>query len=171
MNKSKDVLPDLLRRNLDLVICGTAVGPRSAATGRYYAGSSNKFWTILNDTGLTSYKLSPNEYQHLGEFGIGLTDLAKKTSGVDSDIECKDYDIEGFKKKLLECQPYIIGFNGKKAAKLCLDKDRVNYGRQDVRLGESILFVLPSTSSNAWKYWDPKYWHQVAKLIETKRKR
>ena len=171
MNKSKDVLPDLLHHNLDLVICGTAVGHRSAATGWYYAGSGNQFWTILNETGLTSYKMSPREYEKLGEFGIGLTDLAKKTSGVDKDIKSKNYDIEGFKKKLLECQPYIIGFNGKKAAKLCLDKDCVSYGRQDVRLGESILFVLPSTSSKAWRYWDPKYWQQVAKLIETKRKR
>ena len=171
MNKSQDALPDLLSHNLDLVICGTAVGHRSAATGWYYAGTDNQFWTILNDTGLTSYKLSPKEYENLGEFGIGLTDLAKRVSGVDTDIKSKDYDIEGFKMKLLECQPYIIGFNGKKAAKLCLDKDWVSYGRQDVRLGESILFVLPSTSSRAWQYWDPKYWHQVAKLIETKRER
>ena len=59
MNKSQDALPDLLSHNLDLVICGTAVGHRSAATGWYYAGTDNQFWTILNDTGLTSYKLSP----------------------------------------------------------------------------------------------------------------
>ena len=169
MKKSSDVLPDLLRQNLDLVICGTAVGNRSAETGWYYAGLGNKFWTILNDTGLTSYKLSPKEYENLENFGIGLTDLAKKTSGVDKNLKSRDFDIEGFKKKLLEYQPYVIGFNGKNAAKLFLGNDRVSYGRQNVRFGESILFVLPSTSYNARQYWEPKFWYQVAKLIETKR--
>ena len=171
MSKSSDILPDLLRHNLDLVICGTAVGQQSAESGWYYAGPSNKFWTILNDTGLTSYKLSPKEYENLEKFGIGLTDLAKKRSGVDKNLKTRDFDIERFKKKLLEYQPYIIGFNGKKAAELCLGKDRVSYGRQDIRLGESILFVLPSTSYKARQHWEPIYWHQVAKLIETKRKR
>ena len=171
MSKDRDVLPDLLRHNLDLVICGTAAGQRSAETGWYYAGTGNQFWTILNDTGLTSYKLSPKEYEILDEFGIGLTDLAKKTSGVDKKLKPNDYQIERTKLKLMKYQPYVIGFNGKKAAELCLGRNRVNYGRQDVQFGESILFVLPSTSNTAWRHWNPKYWHQVAKLIKMKRKR
>ena len=57
MSGTSGVLPDLLRHDLNLVICGTAVVPRSAKLGWYYVGKGNQFWTILNDTGLTSYKL------------------------------------------------------------------------------------------------------------------
>ena len=169
MSKDSDVLSDLLRHNLDLVICGTAVGLRSAETGWYYAGTGNQFWTILNDTGFTSFKLSPKEYEKLEEFGIGLTDLAKKKSGVDAQLKSSDYDIEGLKSKLLEYQPYAVAFNGKKAAKCYFGKDCVSYGRQDVRIGDAILFVLPSTSGSARKWWDRKFWYQIAKFIESKR--
>ncbi len=172
MSKSSDVLPDLLCRNLDLVICGTAAGPKSAETGFPYSGQGNKFWNILFDTGLTPGKLLPKEYEKLLELGIGLTDLAKRTSGVDSELRSDDFDVEGFKSKLLVYRPYVVGFNGKKAAESYFGKRKVHYGCQSVRLGESILFVLPSTSGANGKHWGPneKYWHDVTELIEIKRR-
>jgi hypothetical protein len=45
------MLTDLLTRNLDLVICGTGVGSRSAELGQYYAGPRNRFWRTLAQVG------------------------------------------------------------------------------------------------------------------------
>ena len=82
-----DILPDVLVPNLKLVICGSAVGAQSARAGSYYAGQNNMFWQILHETGLTDRLLHTSEYHRLLDYGIGLTDAAKKAAGVDADIK------------------------------------------------------------------------------------
>ena len=68
-------LEDLLSPGLDLVVCGTAASPVSAERGQYYAGPGNRFWSVLEETGLTPRRLQPSEYRSLLELGIGLTDV------------------------------------------------------------------------------------------------
>ena len=70
-------LPDILARDLDLVICGPAVSGALDAKGHYYADPTNKFWQILSLAGLTPRTLQPHEDHELLSFGIGLTDLVK----------------------------------------------------------------------------------------------
>ena len=41
------VLPDILKPNLNVVFCGTAVSDESAALGHYYSKPSNSFWQLL----------------------------------------------------------------------------------------------------------------------------
>lgn len=60
-----DILPDVLRPNLDLIICGTAVGTESSRVGCYYAGQQNKFRSILKKTGLTPYRIRPENFSDL----------------------------------------------------------------------------------------------------------
>ncbi|SHJ12999.1 uracil-DNA glycosylase family protein [Propionispora hippei] len=59
---TSDILPDVLRPNLKLVICGTAAAEHSAKLGSYYAGENNRFWRILHETGLTDRLLHTSEY-------------------------------------------------------------------------------------------------------------
>ena len=112
----RPILPDLLSPGLDLVICGTAAGYRSAEVGAYYAHGSNKFWRILAEIGLTPRQLKPDEYPLLPKFGIGLTDLAKYYRGADSGLADGDLDITGFRNKIESICPHILAFNGKTAA-------------------------------------------------------
>ena len=79
-----DVLTDLLQPGLRAVFCGTQAGTQSARRGAYYAGRGNRFWPTLHDVGLTPVRLAPEQYPMLLDYGIGLTDMAKKTSGADS---------------------------------------------------------------------------------------
>ncbi len=72
-----DVLQDLLRDSLDVVLCGTAVGTASAVAGAYYAHKQNKFWKILYETGLTPELMQPRQYRDLLQHRIGLTDFVK----------------------------------------------------------------------------------------------
>ena len=101
----RPVLPDLLRPGLDLVICGMAAGARSAEIGTYYAHGSNKFWRVLEKTGLTPRRFAPGEFASLAEFGIGLTDLAKYASGADSGLGRGDLDVARFRDKILTMRP------------------------------------------------------------------
>ena len=60
-----DVLHDLLREQLLVVLCGTAAGTTSAAARAYYAHKQNKFWKVLHATGLTPEQLQPHQYRDL----------------------------------------------------------------------------------------------------------
>ena len=162
------VLEDVLRKNMDVVFCGTAVGSLSAKRGCYYANPSNKFWKTIYKVGLTSRLLKPEEYLMLTDFNIGLSDIVKSSSGVDSQIQIENNDVEVFKTKMLQYSPKIIAFNGKKAAQEVLQRfgKELGYGMQSEKIGNSILFVLPSTSGSASRWWQESYWQELARIID-----
>jgi len=159
------VLNDVLSRGMKVVFCGTAVGDRSAQRGAYYAGPGNQFWHILAETGLTPYRLLPEQYPFLARFRIGLTDLVKGRAGRDTVLAAHDFDIESFKVKIENFAPKTVAFNGKKAAEVFFGRSGVKYGRQVERIGETTIFVLPSTSGAARGYWEPGYWRALARFV------
>lgn len=159
------VLPDVLQCGLKVVFCGTALGDCSACRGAYYAGPGNRFWDVLAETGLTTHRLSPEEYPLLLGFGIGLTDLVKIKSGQDMGLRAMDYDVAGFRAKIEKHAPMTVGFNGKKAAQVFIGRTPVEYGLQREKIEGATLFVLPSTSGAARGFWDSKYWLQLARYV------
>jgi len=163
-----DVLPDQLKRGLKVVFCGTAAGTASALQGAYYAGPCNVFWQTLHEVGLTQRRLAPHEFQLLRGEGYGLTDVAKKVFGPDSKHVKDDFDAKAFSERMLNAAPAIIAFNGKKAASAYLGRptSRISYGLQAGRLERSMLFVLPSTSGAARKFWNVGYWVELAHLVQ-----
>jgi TDG/mug DNA glycosylase family protein len=161
-----DILDDVLAPSLRLVICGMAPGAASAAAGAYYAGPGNRFWPTLHETGLTPRRLQPHEYRQLLEFGIGLTDVAKDQSGADADLDLGRIDPERLRAKLLRFEPAIVAFNGKGAAKAFLGARRLETGLQRETVGRSRLFVAPSTSGLAVRYWRFEVWQELARLAQ-----
>ena len=161
-----DILEDVLKPSLNVVFCGTAASKKSAANKTYYAGPGNKFWKVLNKTGLTPREFLPEEYTDLLNYDIGLTDIAKKVYGNDDEIKKEDYDIESVIKKIKKYQPKIICFNGKTAGKMFFNLKSVNYGLQLQRFQDSKIFIVPSTSGNANGHWDIAFWHDLSKLIK-----
>src|ERR1700761_4251106 len=81
-----DVLPDVLAPGLRIVFCGTAAGTESARAGAYYAHPQNRFWRTLHEAGLTPRRFAPAEYHLLPSLGLGLTDIAKFSSGMDREL-------------------------------------------------------------------------------------
>lgn len=155
------ILPDVLKSGLYVVFCGTAAGNASAARSAYYAGRGNRFWPTLHATGLTPHRFQPEQYASLLELRIGLTDLAQNASGSDSDLQEEDFDVAAFKVKIRDHSPINLAFNGKNAARIALDKDQVDYGRQSITLHGANVWVLPSTSGRNAS-WDEAYWRQLA---------
>lgn len=160
-------LPDVLLPGLRVVFCGTAAGARSAEVGAYYAGRGNKFWRTLHVAGLTPRLLDPQEFRLLPQFGIGLTDIAKTYSGADSGLRRSNFDAEGLRSKIEQYAPRAFAFNGKRAASAFYSA-AVACGQQPQRIGETVVFVLPSTSGAAAGFWDVAYWQELAAwLAET----
>jgi TDG/mug DNA glycosylase family protein len=153
----------LLAPNLLLVVCGTGVGNRSAQRRLYYAGPGNRFWETLSETKLTPRQLRPSEYGELLEYGIGLTDLVKHSSGGDHELRFMPSDRVALETRILECKPRILCFNGKRAAKEYFGVATVDFGRQKVSIGATQVYVAPSTSRAANGAWDIELWKLVAR--------
>lgn len=170
---SRPVLPDLLRPELKVVFCGTAAGNHSAEQGFYYADPRNRFWSALADAGFTDEELKPKEYLRLLDFGIGLTDLAKHVHGLDNDLSASTFDAAGLMDRIRRVVPVALAFNGKKAASIFLNRRTcdVTYGRQHQTLGATAIYVLPSTSAAARKYWSSEPWSRLARDIANKSQR
>ncbi len=159
------MLNDLLTRRLSLVICGTAVGKRSAAVGQYYANPGNRFWRTLAALGLTPREFSPSEHGALAGCGIGLTDLVKDQAGADGAIRFRRRAAFDLRAKVMLYQPRYLCFNGKRAAQEFFGRKDVDYGVQSERIGKTVLFVAPSTSGAANSTWDMSVWEDLARRV------
>jgi TDG/mug DNA glycosylase family protein len=159
-----DVLPDVLVPGLRVVFCGTAAGTASARAKAYYAGPGNAFWSTLHAVGLTPEQLQPDEFSRLPELGIGLTDICKLRHGSDVEVGTVEFDIDGLREKIAAAEPTFIAFNGKNAAVGALERP-VAFGEQEEQLGGARVWVLPSTSGAARRFWKIGPWEELAEAL------
>lgn len=147
-----------------VVFCGINPGRVSAAARAPFANPRNDFWRLLHATGFTPRLLEPEEFRELPAFGIGLTNAARRTTRGSSDLRAADF--AGARERLEaiadELAPRVIAFVGK-AAYQGVFRERPDHGPQERRLGDTSLFVLPSTSpANAAVAWDERLrWFQA----------
>lgn len=160
------ILPDVLAPNLKIVFCGTAVGNVSAQRGAYYSGPGNMFWPSLYAVGLTPRLLQPEEYREVLAFGLGLTDLVKAVFGVDKELIGDHFDRDRLAATILRYRPRIVAFTSKRAGSEFLGRP-VAYGLQPETVGGTALFVLPSPSGAARRWWDVCHWRDLAQRRET----
>ena len=140
-------VPDVLAPGLRAVFCGINPGRRSAAAGAHFANPRNDFWRLLADAGLTPRRLEPSEQHELPRYGFGLTNAAHRTTPGSGDLRRADFAgaAERLERIARELRPGAIAFVGK-AAYQGVFGERCDLGLQERRLGETLLFVLPSTS-------------------------
>ena len=161
------ILPDVLAPALRVVFCGVAASAHSARVGAYYAGPGNAFWPTLHAIGLTPQRLRPSEFRRLKAFGIGLTDIAKNHAGSDASLPRDAFDRAGLEARIRRFAPALLAFNGKKAAQEFLARATPKYGEQPERVGDTRLFVLPSTSGAARGFWSLDPWHALARIVRS----
>lgn len=161
------IVPDLLRENLSLVLCGTAPSRASKEAMAYYAHPGNIFWKTLFDVGLTPRLVAPTDYARLLAWNIGLTDLNKTEWGADSELSPAGFDVPAFREKMRRYAPRVIAFDSKFAASKFFGKKTIAYGLQSETLFDSALFVVPSTSGRARNYFEIGHWRVLADLINS----
>jgi double-stranded uracil-DNA glycosylase len=143
----ESAVPDVLAPDLLAVFCGINPGRVSAAAAAHFANSRNDFWRLLHEAGFTPRLLTPDEQFEALDYGIGLTNAAARTTKGSSDLRRADFEgsAERLERIALELRPRAIGFVGKEAYRGPFG-ERASHGLQQRRLGETLLFVLPSTS-------------------------
>ncbi len=147
-------LPDYLKPDLRLIIVGFNPGSRSAEIGHYYAGRGNLFWPLLYESGLIPEPLTYAYDARVLEFGIGLTDLVKRSTPSSSDLSTAEAraGVPDLRRKLAIFAPRVVCFNGKGVYAWYSGQTTVEHGPQPLYLesakGESAKgFVAPSTSA------------------------
>jgi TDG/mug DNA glycosylase family protein len=161
----KHVLPDRLKPGLKLVFCGTAAGRVSALRQAYYAHGQNKFWKTLHAVGLTPHLFTPEEYEKLWALGIGLTDIAKFTYGMDHQLP-KDAlgadAVAALKARIMKAKPAILAFTSLNGGRKVMGA-KAAAGEQPETIGTTRVFILPSPSPLAANHWDIKPWRDLAR--------
>ena len=66
--------------------------------------------------------------------------------------------------KISNYRPRVVAFNGKRAAQEYFRR-KVDYGRQNEQIESSVVFVLPSTSAAARRYWNERFWKELARFL------
>jgi TDG/mug DNA glycosylase family protein len=140
-------VPDVLAPALTAVFCGINPGRVSAAAGAHFANPRNDFWRLLHEAGFTPRLLEPSEQHELLRHGLGVTNAALRTTPGSGDLRSADFaDAAARLERIaLELRPRAIGFVGKEAYRGAF-RERPELGPQERRLGETALYVLPSTS-------------------------
>lgn len=161
------LVPDVLEPGLTLVLVGTAPSKISAAAGAYYANPQNKFWRTLHEVGLTPRLLAPSEFRELPSFGIGLTDVAKRHSGVDAALPGEAWRPHELLQKIEQYQPVIVAFTSKRGASetLGLPTGKLPYGQQTAKLAGAEVWVLPSTSPLGHNHFSLTPWQALAERV------
>ena len=72
--------------------------------------------------------------------------------------------VGGDPAKIERIRPKVLAINGKRAAKAFCGH-QIGYGQQPEPLGKTIIFVLPSTSGAARRYWDETYWMAMSDSV------
>ncbi len=140
-------LPDYLAPNLEIVFVGINPGAYSARVGHYFARKQNSFWNALSQSGLVPEKLSPEDDVRIVEFGLGLTDIVKRSTSNASQLGAAEF-VEGgrvLRAKLQALAPRVVCFNGLLGYRNAFDR-KAKLGQQEERWATSQLFIVPSTS-------------------------
>jgi double-stranded uracil-DNA glycosylase len=148
-------VPDVLAPGLRVVFVGINPGRVSAAARAHFANPRNDFWRLLHAARLTSRLYEPHEQFALLEEGIGVTNAAYRTTPGSGDLRRADFagSAERLEQIAREFRPKWLAFVGKEAYRGAFDR-RPDLGLQRRELGDTKLFVLPSTSpANAAVPW------------------
>lgn len=140
------------------MFCGINPGRFSDAAKAHFANPRNDFWRLLQTAGFTSRLFDPADQFDLLPLGIGVTNAAYRTTPGSGDLRSTDFagSAERLEALARELRPGVIAFVGKEAYRGTF-RERPEHGPQERRLGETALYVLPSTSpANAAVPWEER---------------
>lgn len=143
-------LRDRIKPGVRVLFVGINPGIRSSLTGHHFAGVSNRFWTLLFESGLVAERITFDEDDRLPEFGYGITNIVPRpTPGIDTILppEYAAGRLE-LRRKVLRFKPAIIAMVGVTVYRAMFPerKGPVTLGLQAERVGDTAVFVLPNPS-------------------------
>ncbi|HHQ6572967.1 TPA: G/U mismatch-specific DNA glycosylase [Serratia fonticola] len=139
---------ELLAPNLQVVFCGINPGLSSAHQGFPFANGSNRFWKVIHQAGFTDRQLAPEQWLQLQDNGCGITALVTRPTVAASELSRDELRGGGevLKEKILRYQPRALAILGKQAFSSAFGVRNAAWGRQEMMLGKTEVWVLPNPS-------------------------
>lgn len=158
-------VPDLLDYDLKVLFIGINPGLTSGAKGHHYASPTNHFWPSLSGSGLVDKKLTYiDDVDTPKLYRLGFTNLTPRTTRRMSDLTIAEQQegIPILNSKIEEYRPRVACFIGKGIYEIYSKKKCPQLGLQTNTSikwsngeGETVVFVMPSTSGLVTAYKKP----------------
>jgi double-stranded uracil-DNA glycosylase len=141
-------IPDVLARELDVLLVGINPSLYSAAVGHHFARPGNRFWPALYAGGFTPRLFSPFEDTLLPEHGVGLTNFVARATARADEISPEELQAGAstLARKLRRRRVRCVAFLGVTAYRTALERKNARLGPQRETLGSAALWVLPNPS-------------------------
>lgn len=141
-------IPDLIAPGLRVLFCGINPGLWSGATGQHFARPGNRFWPALHRSGFTPRLMRPDEQRELLELGLGITNVAPRTTAKADELTADELRAGGraLVERVERYQPRVLAVLGIGAYRTAFGRRKAAVGPQSERIGETALWVLPNPS-------------------------
>lgn len=139
------MLPDFVRPGLRVLFCGYNPSLYAADRGVPFARPGNRFWPAVLAAGLVSADRDP--WHAVRHHDVGFTDLVKRASVAAAELT-NDELRAGLDRVQALCEwlaPRVICFLGIGAWRDLVDR-KASVGWQDVRFGDTRVYVMPNPS-------------------------
>ncbi|BCG10861.1 G/U mismatch-specific DNA glycosylase [Buttiauxella agrestis] len=142
------MISDILQPGLRVVFCGINPGRSSAHTGFHFAHPGNRFWKVIHLAGFTDRQLKPEEEQHLLDTRCGITMLVERPTVQASEVKLQELrsGARELVTKMQDYQPMALAVLGKQAFEQAFSQRGAKWGRQDISIGDTEVWILPNPS-------------------------
>jgi TDG/mug DNA glycosylase family protein len=142
------LLPDLLRKNLDVVFCGINPALSAARAGHHFSNRSNRFWRVLHLAGFTPHLIQPADDRTILDYGYGLTAAVQRPTIGASELTLREFreSADELERKVRLYRPRFLAFLGKPAFAAIFRQRTIEWGKQPMPFGGAEVWVLPNPS-------------------------
>ncbi len=141
-------VPDVVAPDLRVLFCGINPGLYSGAVGHHFARPGNRFWRVLHLAGFTDSALTANEERKLLDYGFGITNLVARATAKASEISAEELraGARRLEQKVKRLKPRHVAILGIEAYRRAFLRPEATVGRQNEKLGDAALWLLPNPS-------------------------
>lgn len=141
-------VPDVIGKGLAVLFVGINPGLYSGAIRHHFGRPGNRFWPALRDSGFTPRLLSPFDERELLTFGLGITNLAGRTTATAAELTADEL-VEGARalaEKVKRSRPGFVAFLGITSYRAAFNRPKAVLGRQAEPFSGVRAWVLPNPS-------------------------
>ena len=149
IEEAKDkTIRDLIAPNLKLLFVGINPGLYTAAIGRHFGRPGNRFWPALHAGGFTPRLFSPFESDELLKLNYGITNMVSRATARADELSDEELraGAKALTRKVKKYKPRFIAIVGLTSYRVAFDQPKAAVGRQDLKIGGAMVWVLPNPS-------------------------
>jgi double-stranded uracil-DNA glycosylase len=149
-----EVVDDLVDDRVRLLFVGINPGLWTAAVNAHFARRGNRFWPALHAAGITPRSVDVSEGMTDADremvlgLGIGITNIVPTASARAEELSRDELRAGGaaLVANVRHWKPRVVAVLGVTAYRQAFAKPKATQGRQDDRLADAELWVLPNPS-------------------------